>query len=219
MPTITVPFTRLLAEELPTNYHDALSALVAKAYKAADVAGKYAEEAGTSRLLAPLERDRLSDAQGAFVQHYLHQWAANFSELTAGFGANSRKRQHVQIKTSRALLTPHRVLSPSAFPASAVYRDTNALANQCWLPFVQNDAPMSDGSIYLYLLHGPSLANVNEPGFIQIALPSPANREYLAIHDIYKHTDFSISNKVEEIADTAVITLKSNAKKKERSAS
>ena len=60
---------------------------------------------------------------------------------------------------------------------------------------------------------------VRELGFVQLALPSPQGKEYLAIQDIYMHTDFNISTKIEEIADTATVTLKKGALKKERSAS
>jgi hypothetical protein len=206
-------FSRLIAEE----YGNSLSALlpnIQEAYLQALLSGKRQAKDGTlmTFLLAPLESLRLSDAQGDFAQHYLHLWGEQHPMFEAGFETNKRKRNHVVVRTKRTLLTAHRVQSPSSFPPNAAYRQSNAQLNFLWLPGLQQ-YNKSNGLAYLFLLHGPSISDSSRLGFLRMAAPNPEGKDYLAYHDIFIHTDFKITTQVEEIQDTAMITLKVGHKK------
>ena len=204
-----IKWTNFLSQELPSHYKQELYSIIADAYADARAMGRYSptDNESSPLLLAPLESERLADSQGLCVQSYLHKWASGHPELSAGFEANRRKRQHVEIRTKRALLTAHRVPCPKSFPPSACYRESNAERNHLWLPHIPHKERHSSEA-YLYLLHGPSLNDSSQLGFVRLAMPNPDEKSYLASYDIYTHTDFSISNQVEEIQDTAVISLK-----------
>lgn len=184
------------------------------AYREASLLGKrrLADGSLETILLAPLESIRLSDAQGEFAQHYLHKWGTEHAGLGAGFEANRRKRNHAIVRTPRALLISHRVSSPSAFPPTAIYRQSNAQQNFLWLPGIPERKEIGDVA-YLFLLHGPSLGDNSQLGFVRLAMPNPDGKDYLAHYDVYMHEDFTIFNRTEEIQDTAFVTLKTNRKK------
>lgn len=213
MGTRTLRFATFVEEEFGSSVAH-LKAEMQDAYRVASLLGKKRDDNGELKtiLLAPLEGIRLSDAQGEFAQHHLHKWGTEHPRLEAGFEANKRKRSHVVVRTQKALLTSHRVSSPSSFPPNAVYRQSNARQNLLWLPGLSQ--PEKSGDVaYIFLLHGPALSDSSQLGFLRLAMPNPEGKGYLAHHDIYIHEDFNVSSGIEEIPDAALITLKTSLKK------
>ncbi|CAK7045938.1 MAG: hypothetical protein DELT_00822 [Desulfovibrio sp.] len=213
MDTRTLRFSKFIEEEFGASVAR-LKSEMQDAYQAASLLGKKQNDDGELKtiLLAPLEGIRLSDAQGEFAQHHLHKWGTEHAELEAGFDANKRKRNHVVVRARKALLTSHRVPSPSSFPPNAVYRQSNAQQNLLWLPGLSQPEKLGDVA-YIFLLHGPSLSDTSKLGFLRLAMPNPDGKGYLAYYDVYVHEDFNVSSKIEEIPDTALITLKTTRKK------
>lgn len=203
-----------IAQEFSPHFINQLTSLLSKAYSSADKCDIFQHEISleNSRLLAPLEQERLADAQGLHVQHYLHLWANTQEKLNCIFEQNSKKRPHITITSSRARLTAHRILSPNKFPPNAQYRQTNALSNQYYLPIsdMRNDHDKKANQVYLFILHGPLSSDKSKLGFVQIAVPSSDRREYIAVIDVYKNEEYFMNTKTEEIQDSVVITLRSD---------
>ena len=216
MLTRTLPFSKFLDMEFPLGFQSQLPSVLAVAYAEAFQAGRTEElsEGVTVKLLPPLESERLSDAQGLFAQNAVHNLASRFPSLEANFGSNSKKRQHVQVKSENTLLTVHRVYSPESIPKTAVYRKTNAVQNIRFLSFVDNFFEQKEYTTYLHLLHGSSIEDKSKLGFVTIAVPDYENKHCLVSKTLFLHADFVIAPNVEEIGSTAMITLKVSAKQK-----
>jgi|GEM_PF-6353505 hypothetical protein len=216
MLTRTLPFKKFLDMEFPLGFQSQLPLALETAYSEAFEVGRVSglSEGGVTKLLPPLESERLSDAQGLFAQNAVHNLASRFPSLKANFGSNSKRRQHVQVRSENTLLTVHRVYAPESMPKNAVYRKTNAVQNIRFFSFVSDFFDQDENMTYMYLLHGASIQDKSQLGFVTIAIPDHENKRCLVSKTIFMHSDYSVTSEAIEIESTAMITLKIGAKKK-----
>lgn len=205
MEAIYIPFKQLLHEELPPLFRNSIPPRITEAYATA------AER--SQKPIAEFYYESLADDQGHWVQCMMHKWAKEHMSngIRPLLVPNKKRRSHLEIKTSRLLLTSHRVLKPGANPVVADYRASNATLNQEWLPGIPEPEAPQDCKCNMYLLHGPDENDKAKLGFVQLAVPKPRQRGYLAISTLFASEAFTpiVS---EDIQDKVTIRLKTPQK-------
>lgn len=200
-----ISFHRLLTEDLPPLFIKSIPSKIREAYVEADKAAH--------KPLPELYLESLADEQGLWAQCALNLLANSYTKsgLQAELVQNKKKRSHLEITTSRTLITIHRVRLPGSYPPHAHYRRTNAALNQLVFDGIPGLDSSANAQCNLHLLHGPDLDFPERLGFVQLAVPEDQKQRYLGTYSLY----FSDSHQpvvMEEIRDTTTIRLKTTAK-------
>lgn len=190
-------------------YFPQLALTIQNAYNLAKNMGRRGDECCYA---PPLEAERIADEQGRAAQNALFRFAERNPDLEAGWGENSRKLPHVEIRAGTLLMTAHRVSNPGDFPRHAIYRQQKALSNYAFLPGLD---PAYDPSnpIYLHLLHGPAREDRYGVGFIQLGVPAPDGKSWLLLLNISREQQESTEQ--EEIRAKQLATLKPRKEEKD----
>lgn len=201
MKEIYIPLSKLLDEELSPFLQKQIPTKLRSAY---EIAAKSAQKPIPDFFL-----ESLSDEQGLWVQCGLQELIQQYqgTGITASLVGNKKHRAHLEIQTSRILITSHRVRNPNTHPRKAIYRASNATQNQLWLPGLAETLAPANEKCNMHLLHGPRSDNPSELGFVQLAVPESGQSSYLGIHTLFISEDLS-PIPAEDIEDTAIIKLK-----------